>query len=339
MKKILLVTDAWTPQVNGVVRVLEKTTELLKKENFEVKIIHPAMFRTLPMPFYREIRLALFARKKVKDIIHSEKPDHIHIATEGPLGLASRAICIKEKIKFSTSYHTHFARYVRIYSFPPIGLLLEKITYSYIRWFHNASEKVMVGSESLKNDIQTHGVKRIVLWPLGVDVENFERKNFESPIKLNKPVFSYFGRLAKEKNVEEFFNCTLPGTKLVIGDGPQKNLWQKKYPNVVFVGYKTGKDLVNWLSVCDVLIFPSKTDTFGLVIIEAMACGIPVAAHDVTGPKDIITNGIDGFLDENLSKAAVSCLSLKPEKCREKALKFSWNNSIKAFIENLVEAQ
>ncbi|RJR12911.1 glycosyltransferase family 1 protein [Candidatus Parcubacteria bacterium] len=334
MKKVLIVTDAWRPQVNGVVSCYEKIAALLRKRAYEVSIVHPGMFRTIALPGYSEIRLALFPRRKLRKIITEVKPDAIHIAVEGPLGIAARALCREMHIPFTTCYHTHFQMYLGAR-----GLrFLVPIAYSFLRWFHNSGAKTMVATESLKEVLEKHGFKNVVLWPLGVDTDLFKRSiNADLP-PLQKPVFVYFGRLAPEKSAEEFFTLNLPGTKLVIGDGPQRAALEKKYgSSVLFVGYKHGQELVDWLSLGDVCIFPSRTETFGLVALEALACGMPVAAHNVMGPRDIITDGVDGYLSENLSDAALKCLSLSQEACRTKALQYSWDSSTDTFIRHAAQ--
>jgi glycosyltransferase involved in cell wall biosynthesis len=334
MKKILIITDAWYPQVNGVVTILLNVTEILKRKGYNVEIIHPGLFRTIPVFFYPEICLSITGRSSIEKLIQKIAPDYIHILTEGSLGLLARNVCKKRKIPFTTSYSTHFPLYLKMRMH-----ILFVITWSYLRWFHNAAQRTMVSTESLSNELKNNGIKNIKLWPLGVDHELFKEKNRALTGAYKNPVFVYLGRLAKEKNVDEYFQLRLQGTKLVIGDGPERKRLEDTYGNkdTIFLGYKKGTDLVSTLSLADVFIFPSKTDTFGLVLIEALACGIPVAAHNVMGPKDIISTGIDGVLSENLEEAAIACLAIDPHKCREKALTFSWENSTESFLFNLAE--
>lgn len=339
MEKIIIATDAWHPQVSGVVRCVEEAKKFLEKNNFEVTIIHPGLFRTFPVFFYPEICLSIFPRRKIEKIFEEKKPDYVHIVTEGTIGLATRSICLKRKFKFTTSYHTHYQYYIQYYIGAKIDFLF-KIIDAYLLWFNRASEKTMVITERFKRELGERGYKNLSLWPLGTDVEFFKR-NENSSIKkdynLKSPVFVYFGRLSKEKNVEEYLQCNLPGTKLVIGDGPNRCLLEKKYgKDALFVGYKKGKELIDFLSVCDVFVFPSLTDTFPLAIIEALSCGIPVAAHNVMGLEDTITSDV-GFLDENLERTAIACLNISREKCREKALKFSWEKSSNYFMQSLVK--
>jgi glycosyltransferase involved in cell wall biosynthesis len=338
MKKIVIATDAWFPQVNGVVRCIEELKKRLEKNNFEVTIIHPGLFYSVPLFFYSEIRIALFPRRKIERILKEKNPDYIHIVTEGPIGLSIRAACLKNKFKFTTANHTNFQVYAKYYlvKFD----LFSNVVYGYLRWFHNAGSGTMVITEGLKRGLEKRGFLHVLLWPLGVDTELFKR-NLNSPVQkdfnFKPPVFVYFGRIAKEKNVEEYLKLNLPGTKLVIGDGPLKKRLENRYgKKAVFLGCKTGKELVDFLSACDVFVFPSLTDTFPLAIIEAFSCGIPVAAHNVMDLKDLVLGDV-GFLDENLEEAAVSCLNISRERCREYALKFSWEESAKHFIQNLVE--
>lgn len=339
MKKIILATDAWHPQVSGVVRCVEEVKKNLEKDGFEVTLIHQGFFYTLPILFYPEIRLSIFATARIKKIFKDVNPDYVHIFTEGPIGLAARSICVKKKLNFTTSYHTHYQYYIQQYTKIKIDFIF-KAVYAYLRWFHNASNSTMVITERFKEELGKVGFKHMSLWTLGVDTELF-KKNENSTIKKNynlqSPVFVYFGRLAKEKNIEEFLQCELPGSKLIIGDGPFKGYLEKKYgKSATFVGYRKGKELIDFLSACDVFVFTSLTDTFPLAIIEAFSCSLPVAAHNVMGLEDLVTSDV-GFLDKDIKRAAIACLNISPEKCREKALRFSWQESIKLFIQNLIK--
>ncbi len=331
MKKIVLVTDAWTPQVNGVVRVLDALIPQLEARGYTITVIEPGQFRTISFPLYPEIRLALFPYRKVVNILKTLEPDAVCLVTEGSLGWAARRACMKMKIPFTTWYHTHFQLYADVRM---RGLLHPM--YALVARFHAPAVRTMVSTESLKRELESQGFRNLVIMPLAVDTNLFVR-NPKSPLPhLPKPVFVFFSRLAPEKSPEEFLKLKLPGTKLVIGDGPDRANFEKKYgEDHIFVGYKYGQDLVNWLSLSDVFVFPSRTETFGLVALEALACGIPVAAHDVMGPRDIITEGKDGYLSENLAEAAVKCLELSPVDCRNKALQYSWERSAEAFLKNL----
>lgn len=334
-RRIALVTDAWRPQINGVVSCYEKMCELLQKRGYEVSVIHPGLFRTVPLIGYPEIRLAVLPKRRLKKMLDDLRPDSIHVAVNGPLGLAARAICRKRNIPFTSCYHTHFPMYLEARGMS----LLTSSAYALLRRFHNSGIRTMVATESLKRELGAHGFKNLVLWPRGVDTDLFKRNPSPPLPALPKPVFAYMGRVSIEKNIEEFLKADLPGTKLIIGDGPDKKRLEKKYAmGTRFVGYKQGAELVDWLSLSDVFVFPSRTDTFGLVIIEALACGLPVAAHDVMGPRDIITNGVDGFLGKDLREAAMKCLELNRENCWKTAQRYSWEHSADAFLDSLVFA-
>jgi glycosyltransferase involved in cell wall biosynthesis len=332
MKKILLVTDAWSPQTNGVVRVLHALVPILQARGHDVWVIEPNQFITIPLPLYREIRLSLFAGARIEHVLDEFKPDAVCIVTEGPLGWAARSVCQRRNIPFVSWYHSHFPLYVdaRLH-----GLLHPVI--ALIRRFHSAASHTMVSTLTLKKTLELQGYKNLILMPLGVDVELFKRNPEPELPKLASPVFVYFSRLAIEKNPEEFLRLSLPGTKLVIGDGPMRKQLEAKYGSThTFVGYKFGQELVDWLSLADVFVFPSRTETFGLVALEALACGLPVAAHKVMGPGDIVTEGKDGYLSDDLASAAQRCLALSREDCRAKALQYSWERSADALIRNLI---
>lgn len=330
-RKILLVTDAWAPQTNGVVRVLNALIPLLTARGYEVHIIEPSQFTTVPLPTYREIRLAFFPQFRIARQLRELKPDVVCIVTEGPLGWVARSVCKRQGVPFVSWYHSHFPLYVdaRFHGF--LGPVTELI-----RRFHATAARTMVSTESLKKELEAIGYKNLVLMPLGVDIELFNRNPSPPFPQLPKPVFVYFSRLAPEKNPEEFLKLTLPGTKLVIGDGPLRTQLEQKYGhNHTFIGFKQGQELVDWLSRADVFVFPSRTETFGLVALEALACGIPVAAHDVMGPHDIVTEGKDGYLGDDLAAAAIKCLTLSKEDCRQKAEQYSWDRSADVLVKNL----
>ncbi len=332
MKTLLLVTDAWRPQTNGVVAAYEKMCEGMRQRGYKVVVIHPGLFKTIPLPFYPEIRLALFPRRRLRQIFTREKPDFVHIPVPGTLGLAGRALCKEKEFLFTTCYHTHIAHYIDVrlrYFFKP--------AYAFLRWFHNSGSATMAATEGLMRELEAHGFTNVVLWPLGVDTELFQRNPAPALPSLTKPVFVYMGRIAIEKSLDEFLDADLPGTKLIIGDGPDRARLERKYSDrAMFVGYKRGQELVDWLSLCDVFVFPSRTETFGLAIIEALAVGLPVAAHDCMGPRDIITHGVDGYLSEDLQGAALKCLTLNRDACRNKALRYSWERSAAVFESLLV---
>ncbi len=340
-EKILIVTDAWRPQKNGVVIAVEKMKELLEKKGYGVAIAHPYLssFR-LPLFFYPEIEFSIFPSRIIRTMVAKEMPDYIHIATEGPLGLAARNYCVRNKIRFTTSYHTHYPIYLKL----RLGFLFDA-AYRYIRWLHRDAVRTMVATETMKEELLTRKFEHLVIWPLGVDVDFFKKNEHATlPDYLKdtkKPLFIYFGRVAIEKNVEAFLKCDLPGTRLVVGGGPQCAELKRNYGNTAIFahteGYKKDKELVDLLSLADVFVFPSKTETFGLVALEALACELPVAAYNVMGPKDIIRNNVDGVLDDDLENAALRCLTLSRKKLRERALAFSWDNSAEAFIKNLAK--
>lgn len=329
--RIALVTDAWHPQINGVVRTLEKTIGWLLKQGHEVLVIEPSGFRTIPMPSYPEIRLSLFPARKVARMLDAFSPEAMHLSTEGPLGLAARKYAIRHGLPFTTAYHTRFPEYMR--KRLPIPL---SISYMWIRWFHNTSERIMVSTESLRSELADRGFKNLVIMSRGVDTELFVPREHKDLLDGERPTFLYLGRVAVEKNIEAFLSLDLPGSKHVIGDGPALQSLRKAHPDVSFHGYMSGSDLAGHLASADVMVFPSLTDTFGLVILEALACGVPVAAYPVQGPVDIIENGRSGFVDANLRSAAAGAMYVSPESCRVRALEFSWDRVGQQFYDNLV---
>lgn len=331
-KIIAIVTDAWHPQINGVVTSLKEIIKHLEARHYEVTVIHPGLFRTVPVPNYPGVHISVDVHHLQK-ILAKTKPDYIHIVTEGPLGLAARLYCQTHHLAFTSSYHTNFQHYLATRHIP----VLPKVGNRYLRWFHSAAAATMVATPALKDELERSKFKHVVVSPLGVDTELFSPRPHARKGSFHRPVFGYLGRVAKEKGVEDFLKLDLPGTKIVIGDGPQREVLEKKYPeSTVFVGFQTSDALVDWLAQCDVFVMPSRTETFGLVVIEALACGVPVAAYNVMGPREIITQGVDGYMSDNLADAAQKCLSLSPNKCREKALKYSWNAATDTFIKNLV---
>lgn len=326
---IVLVSDAWYPQINGVVNTLARTREQLEKLGHTVPVISPQGFRTVPMPSYPEIRLALFAGRRVHARLDELKPDAVHIATEGPLGLAARRWCLRNRFPFTTSFHTQFPEYVWLRTRIPLGL-----SYRLMRWFHGPASTVMVATPTLHERLTKWGFKNLGMWSRGVDTELF-RPRQKSFLDGPRPIFLYMGRVAIEKNIKAFLRLDLPGTKYVVGGGPDLEMLKRSYPAVRFTGYKTGIDLAKHVAGADVFVFPSRTDTFGLVIIEALACGVPVAAFPVQGPVDIVLNGVTGWLSENLSKAAVDALQIDPSRCREDALKYTWEACTHQFLTHM----
>ena len=328
--RILLVTDAWAPQVNGVVVTLENTVRWLRRWGHEVEVISPEGFRTIPMPTYPEIPLAVMPGPKVARRIREIDPDAIHIATEGPLGAAARAYCVKNGLSFTTAYHTCFPEYVK----PRFGVPLA-ITYAWLRRFHSASSAIFVATPAIRSLLEGRGFRNIVDWSRGVDTELFTPGE-ERFAELPRPVFLFVGRVAVEKNIAAFLALDLPGTKLVVGDGPQRKSLEERFPGAVFVGAKRGTELASYFRRADVFVFPSRTDTFGLVLVEAMACGTPVAAYPVRGPIDVVKDPEVGVLDEDLGAAALAALRLDRRKVSRYAQRYSWEHCTRQFVANLV---
>jgi glycosyltransferase involved in cell wall biosynthesis len=328
--KVLIVTDAWAPQVNGVVRTLEMLGTDLRALGHEVRYATPAGRFTLPMPTYPEIRLSLFPRAAMEKEIREFAPDAIHIATEGTLGLSARAICIKYGIPFTTSFHTRFPEYVHA----RFSFISEARVYRFLRWFHGPATAMMVATQSLKRELEGYGFKNLRIWSRGVDVDRFKPINGVT-LPYDAPIFLYVGRVAVEKNIEAFLSLDLPGTKLVVGDGPARTSLERKYPEVKFVGPKTGDELTLAYAGSSVFVFPSRTDTFGLVVLEALACGTPVAAYPVQGQQDVIGDAPVGALDEDLAAACRQALTIDRAACRTFALGRSWRACTLQFLSNL----
>jgi len=328
--RIMIVTDAWLPQTNGVVSTLSQTAACLGRFGHDVRVITPRDFKSVACPTYPEIRLSLLPYSGVSRSISEFAPQALHIATEGPLGLAARRHCVRHGLRFTTSYHTQFPQYLRARA--PIPL---NVSYRVLRWFHSAGTRCMVSTASIRRDLAAHGFTNLATWQRGVDTELFKPypKDF---LPLQRPLAAYVGRIAVEKNIEAFLEMDWSGGKLVIGDGPERTRLEKLYPRAVFVGYRFGEDLARHLAAADVMVFPSRTDTFGLVNLEAMACGVPVAAYPVTGPIDVIDDGITGALDEDLASAARRALFIDPQGCRNRALRSGWDVSSREFEKNLV---
>ena len=323
--KIAIVTDAWEPQVNGVVITLRRLREELRSRGYQVLMITPDQFRSVPCPGYKDIRLSIRPYKKVCRLIRESKPDMIHIATEGPLGLAARRFCIRHQLPFASSMHTRFAEYLRIRL-----LIRKRWTFRYLRWFHTPSNSTLVRTQTQVADLTKRGFKHLKVWPGAVDTDVF-RPCSKDALAFPRPISMYVGRVAVEKGLEDFLGLDLPGTKVVIGDGPQLESLKKQYPDAQFLGLRLGLELVRLLSAADVFVFPSRTDTFGLVMIEAMACGVPVAAYPVPGPVDIVTPE-SGALDEDLKNAVFKALAKDSEACIERAGEYSWRRSTRSFM-------
>ena len=324
--KIAIITDTWFA-INGVVTTLRATSLELERRGHEVLVVEPSQFKFLSFPNYPDIHISLNVFK-LKSILDEFCPDAIHIATEGPLGLAARFYCKKHKdIPYTSSYHTKFPEYLNIYYGTP-----KNWTYTYLRWFHKPSGRVLVTTQSMKTELKLEGFSNLVIWGRGVDTDIFYPK-LKNP--NTSPVLLCVSRVSKEKNLENF--CKLKGKKILVGDGPYLMDLKRQFPDVEYVGYKTGTALADYYRQADVFVFPSISDTFGVVIIEALACGIPVAAYPVTGPKDIITPGLTGYLESSLSASIERCLTLDPKKIYLESQKYTWKAATDIFEANLVK--
>jgi glycosyltransferase involved in cell wall biosynthesis len=327
--KILLVSDAWFPQVNGVVRTLSHVCRELRALGHEIEVISPDRFHTVPCPTYPQIRLAIAPGRRLELIAESFDPDCIHISTEGPLGLAARRWCRRNGLPFTTAFHTRFAESIELRCHMPVNW-----TYRALRWFHGGAARTMVATPSLRADLARRGFKNLTAWSRGVDTALF-RPGPKEFLDLPRPIHLYVGRVAVEKNIEAFLELPLRGTKLIVGDGPARPGLQKRFPEAVFTGAKSGSELAAYFAASDVFVFPSRTDTFGLVLLEALASGIPVAAYPVTGPIDVISTDEVGALDDDLGAAVERALPLDPVACRRYALEHSWPRCAAQFAGNL----
>lgn len=337
--KILLATDAWTPQVNGVMRTLSEIAKQLKTQGHELKILHPRCFATIPLPGYSEIDLALPNPFRVGSVIRGFAPDAIHIATEGPVGLAVRRFALGQRMPFTTAYHTNFPDCIHTRTGVP-----RAVTYRLLRAFHADSAGVLVSTPSLKEKLQQYGFRNLRLWTRGVDTRLFRpgRKDY---FHLPRPIALYVGRIAAEKNLEAFLKTPFRGSKVLVGDGPDRQYLEIHYPDAIFTGAKTGTELAACYRSADVFVFPSRSDTFGLVMLEALASGIPVAAYPVQGPLDIIGHHGGGMpsadtpsigcLDENLAYAMETALTASAAACRAHAMRYSWEKSSSEFLGHL----
>jgi len=331
VNRILIVSDAWFPLTNGVVTTLAQTAGWLGRFGHEVRVLGPAQFRTVSCPSYPEIRVALLPGRALAREIERFRPQALHIATEGPLGWAARRYCRRRGMRFTTSYHTQFPQYLR--SRLPLPLWS---SYAALRCFHAAAQHCMVSTDTVHRELWARGFRNLVRWSRGVDTQLF-RPRGKDFLSLPRPIAAYVGRLAVEKNVDAFLQMPWRGSRIVIGDGPERARLQAQYPQVGFAGYRFGEDLAAHLAAADVMVFPSRTDTFGLVNLEAMACGVPVAAYPVTGPIDVIEDGVTGALDEDLGRAALRALAIDPRACRERALASGWDACTREFESHLVE--
>ncbi|MGZ5871566.1 MAG: glycosyltransferase family 4 protein [Bradyrhizobium sp.] len=328
--RILVATDAWHPQVNGVVRTLTMTAEAAKALDVDVSFLTPQSFRTFAMPSYPDLRLALPCEAKIARLIEDARPDSIHIATEGPIGLLVRRYCRKNRVPFTTSFHTRFPEYVSARL--PVR---ESWIWAALRAFHRDSRAVMAATPALANELRARGFRNVVLWPRGVDTGLFHPRT--AGLDLPRPVFLCVGRVAVEKNLEGFLDLELPGTKVIVGDGPARAALVRKYPQAVFLGAQQGEELAKTYAAADVFVFPSKTDTFGLVLLEALASGVPVAAFPVTGPRDVLGSAPVGALNDDLRLACLASLRISPQDCLEFAARHTWEASARAFIGNMAD--
>jgi glycosyltransferase involved in cell wall biosynthesis len=324
--RITVATDAWQPQVNGVVRTLGHTAKHLKELGHEVQVITPQGFTTFPCPTYPSIQLAAFPKRGVQRILHEFRPQAIHVATEGPIGHAASAWCRRLRLPFTTSYHTQFPEYIRARVPLPISW-----SYAYLRRYHSRAIRTMVATQSMRARLEERGFRNLVIWARGVDSTLFH-PGPKSFLSAPRPISMYMGRVAVEKNLEVFLNLDLPGSKYVVGDGPDLERFRSRYPDVKFIGQKSGPDLTAYLAASDVFVFPSLTDTFGLVLLEAMACGVPVAAFPVTGPIDVVQQGKTGILHQNLRQAVLDALHLDPADCIAYAKQHSWRSWTERFV-------
>lgn len=327
--RILVATDAWAPQVNGVVRTLGELRRHGPAQGLDLDFLTPDRFRTLPMPGYPEIRLSLRSAHGAEAALSRFQPDAVHIATEGPIGLAMRRLCLQRHIPFTTSYHTRFPEYVRARLPIPTALV-----YRWLRWFHNAGCGIMTSTASLDADLSDRGIGPRMRWTRGVDTALFHPRS-QAVLDLPRPISLTVGRVAVEKNLEAFLSLDLPGTKVVVGDGPALPALKARYPQAVFLGAKSGEELARIYASADVFVFPSLTDTFGLVLIEALASGLPVAAFPVMGPRDVITSPKVGVLDNDLRTAVLAALRLDRGDCVAFAQDYTWEASIGQFAANM----
>lgn len=324
---VLVVTDAWRPQLNGVVHTLEELARSIAEEGVEVVFLTPEKFATVPLPSYPEIRLALASSRRVLAEIEAVAPDYIHIATEGPLGMAARRACLGRRLPFTTAYHTRFPEFISARL--PIP---ESWSYWWLRRFHNAGEGMMVATKSLGAEMAARGFVRIKRWSRGVDTKQFDPSK-RRDLGLPRPIFLNVGRVAVEKNLPAFLGLDLPGSKVVVGDGPDLAMLRQRYPDVHFLGRKTGEELASVYASADVFVFPSRTDTFGNVMLEALASGVPVAAFPVTAPRDVL--GDAGALSEDLREAALAALDIPKDVALSRAATYSWRACALEFLGNL----
>jgi 1,2-diacylglycerol 3-alpha-glucosyltransferase/glucuronosyltransferase len=334
--KILIATDAWHPQVNGVVRTLDHMAREARAFGVVIEFLSPDAFRTVPLPSYPEIRLALPRPGAVARRLDAVQPDAVHIATEGPLGHIMRRLCIKRGMPFTTSFHTRFPDYLAE-RLPLPECWTREAIWAVLRRFHARGAAVLAATPTLQGELIVRGFHDVKLWPRGVDAQLFRPRAAAAPV-WPRPIFLSVGRLAVEKNIEAFLKLDLPGTKLVVGDGPARARLAREYPDAVFLGARQGEALAEIYAAADVFVFPSRTDTFGLVLLEALASGVPVAAFPAAAPRDVIGDAPVGVLDENLSSACLRALECSRADCRDFALRKTWDASARIFIELVTQA-
>lgn len=331
IRRILFVTDAWRPQVNGVVRTLGRMEQHLPKFGVEPLLLSPDGFRTIGLPTYPGIRLALPRPAAIRERIAAANPDHIHIVTEGPLGILARRECLRQGRRFTTMYHTKFPEYLSARMPVP-----ERFSYGLLRRFHNSGEATLVATQSLRDELTAKGFTKVRPWTRGVDTEHFNPSR-RTDIGIPGPIFLYVGRIAVEKTIEDFLSLNLPGSKVVVGTGPASEDLKARFPAAHFLGERSNGELAKIYASSDVFIFPSKTDTFGIVLLEALASGLTVAAYPVTGPADIFADGVGGALSNDLGAAALAALDMDRSASRTKALGYSWDNCATMFLDRVRE--
>ena len=334
--KVLVATDAWHPQVNGVVRTLGHVAREARALGAELEFLTPAEFRTLPMPTYPEVRLALTGPGAVERRLDRAKPDAVHVATEGPLGHAVRRVCMRRGLPFTTSLHTRFPDYLAE-RLPLPERWTCAVAWAWLRRFHGAGAAVLAATPTLGSELAARGFKNVKLWSRGVDADLYHPGR-RGALDLPRPIFLTVGRVAVEKNLDAFLKLDLPGTKLVVGDGPARASLARRFPNAVFLGSREGEALAEIYAAADVFVFPSRTDTFGLVLLEALASGVPVAAFPAAAPRDVIGEAPVGVLDEDLRRACLEALELSRHDCRDFALGMTWENCARVFVEHVAEA-
>ena len=332
--RILLATDAWPPQVNGVVRTLAHLIAELERLGHSATVLHPGLFKTIPCPGYAEIRLALRPGRRIGAMIEAAQPDAVHIVTEGPIGLAARRWCLRHDFAFTTAFHTRFPEYLAERFLLPAG-----VTYAALRRFHAPARGVMVATPSVARALASRGFANVRPWTRGVDHERFNPSQRTNDLGLKRPVFLSVGRIAVEKNLAAFLALDLPGSKAVVGEGPQLPELKRRFPDAHFLGRRENGALAQLYASADVFVFPSRTDTFGLVMLEALASGLPVAAYPAPGPIDVIGDSGAGVLDPDLRSAALAALSISREHCRTYALRFTWPECARQFLEHLHPAR